>query len=521
MGQPSNIVATDGTLQGKVKVTWGTVAGASSYTLQYRKGTGAWTTVNNVTSGWEHVTTDESTFEYQVQANNAVGNSAWSATDTGYIARSCDATTLQWGTSNFCAVSVPKSTSGSSPTLTNATAGASGTAKAVCTNGTWALSNTSCSVSMNAPGKLTATDGTIEGKVKVTWDDIAGASSYTLQYRKGTGAWTTVNNVTSGWEHVTTDESDFEYQVWGNNILGKGSVGADTGFIARSCPASLVKWGKGNYCSANTVKSPSGSSQTLTNATKGVTGAVSAKCNGIKGVWELSQPSCEMPAVQNVDASDGTHEDIVRINWTAPIGDGAAYSYDVFRDGVQIVKNLKDTTFDDAPPERGTVYEYTVVAKLADYSNEGKDPGHVPACRAARLIGASMNADMSAINGMIEQWDCLDSVEGKTGYDSGAKTATDLAGSKIYKSFKVVIPADMPDGDHILNLNLDSVGVVINKNRDYNVDFVLDRASIAVKEMKIIYGSSDATEGLTADSVGRFGIKLEGGNGIGFAEEGR
>ena len=66
---------------------------------------------------------------------------------------------------------------------------------------------------------------------------------------------------------------------------------------------------------------------------------------------------------------------------------------------------------------------------------------------------------------------------------------------------------------------MDSAGVTINASRTYDVPFSLDRASISVNSLTILYDGSPATDGLNANSIGRFGVRMEGGDGIGFAEE--
>ncbi len=43
--------------------------------------------------------------------------------------------------------------------------------------------------------------------------------------------------------------------------------------------------------------------------------------------------------------------------------------------------------------------------------------------------------------------------------------------------------------------------------------------SIAVNDMTITYDGSPAKAGQEASSIGRFGVRMEGGSGIGFAEE--
>jgi hypothetical protein len=60
---------------GQVPLSWGTVAGATDYRVQYRIGAGSWTqtaweTAANVTVG---TLVNETTYESQVQASNTYG----------------------------------------------------------------------------------------------------------------------------------------------------------------------------------------------------------------------------------------------------------------------------------------------------------------------------------------------------------------------------------------------------------------------------------------------------------------
>ena len=227
-------------------------------------------------------------------------------------------------------------------------------------------------------------------------------------------------------------------------------------------------------------------------------------------------------APRNVAATDGTREDDVQVVWPA-VATGSAIRYRVFRDAAEVtpVTGIPDIEFIDVPPDRGTTYTYTVKTMINNVlsQSEAIDTGFVPACRAARLIGASLNADMTAINGLVEQWACLQGMSATTAIDSDAPSVQEIAGQRVYRSFSATVPLQLPDGAHVLHLGMTSEGVVINPNRTYDVPFQLNRAAIAVKNLTIIHNGSPAADGLETNSIGRFGIRMEGGSGIGFAEE--
>lgn len=126
---------------------------------------------------------------------------------------------------------------------------------------------------------------------------------------------------------------------------------------------------------------------------------------------------------------------------------------------------------------------------------------------------------MSAINGLIEQWSCLEGVTGTSAIDALSAQELGLQGARTYKAFSVAVPEAVKDGAHVLHLGLSSKGVVLNAERTYDVPFQLNRASIAVNDMTITYDGSPAKAGQEASSIGRFGVRMEGGSGIGFAEE--
>jgi len=185
------------------------------------------------------------------------------------------------------------------------------------------------------------------------------------------------------------------------------------------------------------------------------------------------------------------------------------------------VTGISGIEFIDLPPTRGTTYTYTVKTMINNVvsQSEASDTGFVPACRAARLIGDSLNADMSAINGLIERWECLEDATGSGAVDAGTASAVPITGSATYRSFSYVLDPALADGAHVLRLGIESKGVVINATRSYDIPFTLGRSSISLKSLTILYDGSTAQPGLEATSIGRFGARMEGGTGLGFAEE--
>lgn len=227
-------------------------------------------------------------------------------------------------------------------------------------------------------------------------------------------------------------------------------------------------------------------------------------------------------APASVEATDGSREDDVRVTWPA-VATGDSIRYRVFRDGSEITPSsgLSALELLDVPPQRGTEYVYSVKTMINNVlsTNDASDKGSMPVCRAARLIGASVNADMSAISGLVEQWLCLQSVDSTAALDSGAPSLLELNGSSSYRSFTYPIPEGVVDGAHLLRLAFKTEGLSLNAERTYDIPFTLARGSITVRNLTIVYDETPAIPGIRASSIGRFGIRMDGGSGIGFAQE--
>jgi len=223
----------------------------------------------------------------------------------------------------------------------------------------------------------------------------------------------------------------------------------------------------------------------------------------------------------SIIATDGTLEDEVGVTWPEVVA-GSAIRYRVFRDGVDLTPNgpISGVKFVDSTAERGRTYTYGVRAVSGDETSGSMatDTGFIPLCRAPRLVGASLNADMSEISGLLERWECLEGTNTSAGIAPADLESINLEGDGIYRSFSVPIPASMSDGQYNLKLRVLSQGVELNADRTFDIPFDLNRSSITVNKINITYGNGLAKPGVEADSIGRFGVQMEGGTGIGFAE---
>ena len=239
---------------------------------------------------------------------------------------------------------------------------------------------------------------------------------------------------------------------------------------------------------------------------------------------EYVSPAFKLPvqAPLQIVATDGTREDDVKVSWVSP-APGVSFRYRVFRDDIEITQGtgLQGHEILDTPPVRGQIYTYRVKTLIGSQTSEvaASDAGHVPQCRAVRVVGAGLNADMTVLIGLIERWDCLDAVNLSGIIDSTHQVEVTQSGTKTYRPFSVPVPTSIKDGAHVLHINAESVGVEINANRTFSIPFHLDRSSININNISIKYDGAPAVDGISVPSIGRFTITMDGGNGIGFAEQ--
>ena len=153
------------TSSGSVAVSWSASSTATSYTLQHRLGAGGWNTVYS--GGGTSTAVAESatgTYSYQVQACNAGGCSAWTA-------------------SSAVAVTIPPA---------------------------------------SAPG-LSAPSTNATGSYTVSWTGVSGATSYTLQEQVNGGGWSTVQaGGNTSWGASGRGTATYGYHVQACNAGGCG-----------------------------------------------------------------------------------------------------------------------------------------------------------------------------------------------------------------------------------------------------------------------------------------------------------
>jgi len=163
---------------GSYTVSWGSVATATSYTLQISIDSGGWSTVQSSgATSWGASGQATGTYGYRVQACNASGCGPWSGT----------------GTTN---VLLPP---GSAPSL-------------------------------SVPGSST------NGSYTVSWGAVATASSYTLQESINGGGWSTVQSGSAtSWGTSGRGDGSYGYRVQACNASGCGPW-SGTGTVSVTLP---------------------------------------------------------------------------------------------------------------------------------------------------------------------------------------------------------------------------------------------------------------------------------------------
>ncbi len=271
--QPATPTATPGSCgTGAVTVSWSNVTGATGYDIQFRLSpSGGWTIVNDVTSPRTITGLNPgSTYDFQVRAKNAVGNSAWSAfatanapavcappaatTPTGLTAtpQACGTNQLflDWNDStNAASYSVYLSNGtfvgnsvGSNYTFTGSPntsysfyVRANNAASVQSGNSSTVTATTPTICAPATPTGLTATPqacGT--NQLFLDWNDVPGATSYSVYYSNGTFI---ANSGGSNYTFTGGTNTSYSFYVRANNAAGQSPNSSTvTRFTPASCP---------------------------------------------------------------------------------------------------------------------------------------------------------------------------------------------------------------------------------------------------------------------------------------------
>lgn len=254
---------------GSFTVSWSAVDGSTRYEPQARVGTGTWTNLATLT-GTSLAVTGKGTGShgYQVRACNAAGCSPWSNTVT---------TAVLLPPAKAPDISAPvNSVSGSYSVSWNSIAGAveyrleerlgTGSWSAIQldaatianvsgkSNGSWGYRVQGCNVGgcsawsavkvvavLRVPGApvVTAPATNSSGAWTVSWTAVSTATSYQLEERVGSGAWTSVQNGAATSRAISGKASgSYQYRTQACNASGCGTYSAVATTVVTRPPAS-------------------------------------------------------------------------------------------------------------------------------------------------------------------------------------------------------------------------------------------------------------------------------------------
>ena len=374
---PTAVSATDGAFTDKVVLTWSGTAG-SGFKIFRATGSGAATQIgtSNTTSFSDTTAVPATLYTYSVKTTSPAGDSAASATDTGWVGLSAPATvTASKGTSTTAVnLSWTAVTGATGYKVYRATGQVSGTLLAsptgtsyvdasaepgvyytytVAANSALGPSSTKGDTGwrmLSAPTSVSATDGTDTSNVVITWAAPAGATRYSVYRAEGTGTAVLIGSTLAPIVSFT-DTSALPAKLYTYTVSAWGASG--TGESARSV--------------SNT---------------------------GWRG----------MVAPTGVSASDGTSTSQVTISWNAAIG---AVSYKVYR-GATLISTTTGRAIPDMSATPGTVYAYSVTAVgptgTGDSARSGADNGwrNLPAptgLTATRNLATKIQTRWNTVSG--------------------------------------------------------------------------------------------------------------------------
>ncbi len=450
---PTGVAASDGTFTDRVDVTWNPVTGAVSYELsrsdlQLPLGSA-------ITPPFSDATAVPGTlYTYKVKAKGTIGTSASSAGNTGYraIGPPVDVAASDGAFTDRVLVtwtSVPGATG--YKIFRNGGATAIGTVGPVTSfSDTTAMPGTTYSYTVKlivaagtsgpsapdsgwrnvaAPVGVSATDGSFEDKVIVTWTASVGASGYQIFRGEGSKPIGTVGDSLTFADSTALPGTPYSYTVRG--VIGAGLTlpsTADVGYANVAAPVGVVasdgtsvshvalSWGaspgairyliyRSGWPTALAVVE-SLTTYLDTTASPGVAYTYTVKSQGIVGASGASVPDGghrSVKAPTGVSASDGTLTGKVAVAWTASF---AAVGYKIYRDRSETALATvlgPATTFNDESALPGTLHLYavTAVGAIGESALSAEDSGFrnlLPPTGVAASNGTSSTAvDLSWI----------------------------------------------------------------------------------------------------------------------------
>jgi len=261
-------------ITGSYTVSWTTVTGATSYTLQEKVGSGSWATVQNSSATSKAISgKGNGSYGYRVQACNVGGCGAWSSTKTTMVllvpavpasitvpSTSSGSVTVSWAASaTATSYTLQRQPGAGNSWSTVYTGSATSNTHTVTSSGSYNYHVKACNASgcsaykagsavvvtippASAP-TLTVPSTSSTGSYTASWTAVTGATSYTLQERVGTGSWSTIQNSSARTKAISgKSNGSYGYRVQACNTGGCGawsSTKTITVALVPAVPSSL------------------------------------------------------------------------------------------------------------------------------------------------------------------------------------------------------------------------------------------------------------------------------------------
>ena len=319
---------------------------------------------------------------------------------------------------------------------------------------------------ITAPTGVVASQGTSTAHVAMTWNAVAGATSFDV-FRDGgaTKIGSTIGSLTNYNDTTAVPGTLYAYAVKANSGSAQSALSASaSGFRKLSAPTNVVcaggltdririSWnasiGATSYqILRNGSSNPIGTSTTTSyddmTATIGVNFSFTVKAVCALGVSDLSSPviGWRAPvAPLGVSASDGTSTTQVTISWSAVAG---VKGYDVLRDGNKIGSSIGiQTTYQDPSALPGIRYTYTVKSVTVAGSSAASlgDVGYRGALEIPTEVAAS---DGTFTDKISITWIAAYQATGYEILRAGVKIATVGASPLVYNDTTAAIGTVYP-----------------------------------------------------------------------------
>jgi YD repeat-containing protein len=256
---------------GNYIVSWNSISGATSYTLQEQVNGGSWTTIQSSSATSKAISgKTNGNYGYRVQTCNASTCGSWgsvASTTVIFPPPPPASITIPATSSGSVAVNWAASSTATSYTLQHANYGITGWSTAYngsatsytaheTVSGAWIYQVQACNAGgcstykvtsggalvtiapASAPS-LTVPTTSYTGSYTVSWSGVAGATSYTLQEQVNGGAWATIQATSATSKALSGKGSGtYGYRVQGCNVSGCGPWSTTASISVLRVPAA-------------------------------------------------------------------------------------------------------------------------------------------------------------------------------------------------------------------------------------------------------------------------------------------